>query len=77
MKTWLRFLFHPSPKDRLFWGCVSVAMSFITLITTIYLFHVGQPIAGAYNGMMTVWNALSAFVAFQVYYEWRNEQPRA
>ena len=70
MKTWLRFLFHPSPKDRFFWGCVSVIMTLITL-TTIYLFRVGQPWAAAYNGMMTLWNALASFVAFEVYYEWK------
>ena len=77
MKTWLRFLFHPSPKDRFFWGWVSVAMSMVTLSTTIYLFHIGQPWAGMYNGMMTVWNVLSSIVAFQVYFEWKHSGPRS
>ncbi len=71
MKTWLRFLFHPSPKDRFFWGCVSVVMTIITLSTTIYLFSVKQYWAGTYNGLMTLWNALASFVAFEVYYEWK------
>ena len=73
MKTWLRFFFHPSPKDRLFWGCVSTLMTLVTLATTIYLFSVGQLCAAAYNGMMTLWNALASFVAFEVYYEWRSQ----
>ena len=74
MRPKLRFLFHPSPQDRYFWGWVSAVMAIITLGTTIYLFHVGQGWAAAYNGLMTLWNALASFVAFEVYYEWKKSQ---
>ena len=74
MKIWLRFFFHPSPKDRFFWGWVSTVMTLITMFTTIYLFNQGQLWAGIYNGMMTLWNALASVVAFEVYYEWKKTQ---
>ena len=74
MKTWLRFFFHPSPKDRFFWGWVSTVMTLITLFTTLYLFGQDQFWPAIYNGVMTLWNALAAFVAFEVYYEWKTGQ---
>ena len=71
MNPFLRFCFHPAPRDRIWWSLFSLVMTLVTLVTSIVLFYIGHVWPACFNALMTGWNGLGAWFNFEIYQHWK------